>query len=75
MSDEPEKKPSSGIGEGLTLQGFGNGVAACYVLWRASLGHYFPPAFEIALGAVLGGIFYAGWKLFGRRIMKWARGG
>ena len=72
---EEQKSTGKSVGEGLTAQGFGNAVAALYVLHQASNDHYFQAGYEIALGYILGGVCYGVWKLFGRRIMKWGRGG
>lgn len=74
MTDEQKPMPTGkSIVEGVSAQGFGGALGTLWVLHQASNGHYYPAGMELALGTVFGTVCYILYKLFGPRIVRWAK--
>lgn len=76
MSDKPQKPMPTGksITEGVSAQAFGGAVGTVWVLNQAANDVHYPAGMELAMGTIFGTVSYVLYKLFAKRIMRWARG-
>lgn len=79
MSDEPQKPTKiptgKSITEGVSAQAFGGALGTIWVLHQSANGIHYPAGMELAMGTVCGTVTYVLYKLFGPRIIRWARSG